>query len=137
MRQNRYKGAFLYDVTVQGAHKGDLDRFRAEYAAAPPEPGSVLFHNEAEEWKAVSHASTLPHVRDDRRALRLMIAVGAGVPEHYLAEGGNANRATAAEMGLPAIKRFQRRQEEFRQVLVRIVERVIEEAVRVGKRWDR
>jgi hypothetical protein len=72
-------------------------------------------------------------VRDDGRALRLLIAAGAGIPEHYLAEGGNANRATAAEMGLPAIKRFQRRQEYFRQVLVRIVSRVIDEAQRVGR----
>ncbi len=41
------------------------------------------------------------------------------MPEHYLSEGGNANRATAAEMGLPAIKRMQRRQEYFRQILER------------------
>jgi hypothetical protein len=76
----------------------------------------VLFHNEVEEWKAVQPQIGAADVRDDGRALRLMIAVGAGMPEHYLAEGGNANRATAAEMGLPAIKRFQRRQEYFRQV---------------------
>lgn len=35
-------------------------------------------------------------------------------------------------MGQPAIKRFQRRQEFFRQVLLRIVERVLDEAQRVG-----
>jgi len=72
-------------------------------------------------------------VRDDGRALRLMIAVGSGVPEHYLGEGGNANRATAAEMGLPAIKRMQRRQEYLRQVLETICARVVDEAVRVGR----
>jgi hypothetical protein len=46
-----------------------------------------------------------------------MVATGAILPEHYLAEGGNANRATAAEMGLPSIKRFQRRQQVFRALL--------------------
>ncbi len=35
-----------------------------------------------------------------------------------------AHRATAAEMGLRAIKRFQRRQEYFRQVLLAIYGRV-------------
>jgi hypothetical protein len=44
-----------------------------------------------------------------RSRLRWLIAAGASIPEHYLAEGGNANRATA-EIELPAMKRFQRRQ---------------------------
>jgi hypothetical protein len=132
VRQNRYKGSFIYDVTVQGADKSSLDQLRAEYAAAPPEPGTVLFHNETEEWKAVQPQIGAGDVRDDGRAIRLMIAAGAMIPEHYLAEGGNANRATAAEMGLPAIKRMQRRQEQFRQVLVTICRRVFEEGVRFG-----
>jgi len=131
-RQNRLKSAFIYDVTVQGASREDLARMRAENVTAP-EPGSVLFHNEAEAWKAVQPQIGAADVRDDGRALRLMIAVGPGVPEHYLGEGGNANRATAAEMGLPAIKRMQRRQEYFRQVLETICARVVEEAVRVGR----
>jgi hypothetical protein len=108
-----------------------LERLRAEYAA-PPEPGSVLFHNEGETWAAVQPRIGAAEARDDGRALRLMIAAGAGIPEHYLAGGGNANRAAAAEMGLPAIKRFQRRQEYFRQVLLRLVGRVLDEAQRVG-----
>src|SRR5688572_10600888 len=69
-----------------------------------------------------------------------MVATGAILPEHYLAEGGNANRATAAEMGLPSIKRFQRRQQVFRALLARVIERVLEEATRVGRlgpRMDR
>ncbi len=130
--QNRYKGTFVLDVTVEGADKGELDRLRAEYAAAPPERGSVLFHNEREKWTAVSPNVGAGEVRDDGRAIRLMIAAGALLPEHYLSEGGNANRATAAEMGLPAIKRMQMRQETFRQVLVTICERVVDEGVRFG-----
>ncbi len=139
VRQNRYKGAFLWEVTVQGADRAQLDRLRAELAA-PPEPGSVLFHNEAETWRAVQPQIGAGEVRDDGRAIRLMIATGAGVPEHYLSEGGNANRATAAEMGLPAIKRFQRRQELLRSVIERIVKRVLDEqqrAGRLGPRVDR
>jgi hypothetical protein len=132
VRQNRYKGAFLWDVTVTGADRAQLERLRADYALAPPEPGSVLFHNEAETWRAVQPVIGAGDVRDDGRAIRLMIAAGAMLPEHYLSEGGNANRATAAEMGLPAIKRQQRRQEQFRQFLVAICRRVVEEGVRHG-----
>jgi hypothetical protein len=62
-----------------------------------------------------------------------MIATGAVLPEHYLAEGGNVNRATAAEMGPPTAKRFKRRQRLFKSVLVKILRRVLDEAQRVGR----
>jgi hypothetical protein len=133
VRQNKYKGAFLWHWKVEGAGKADVERLRAEWAAAPPEPATVLFTNEKEDLKAVEPHIGAGDVRDDGRALRLLIAAGAGIPEHYLSEGGNANRATAAEMGLPAIKRFQRRQEYFRQVLLTICSRAVREAQKVGR----
>ena len=131
VRINRYKGAFLYDVTLAGASRADLERKRAEMGR-PPEPGTVLFHNESEQWQAVNPQIGADDVASDGRALKLMIAAGAGVPEHFLGEGGHVNRATAAEMGLPALKRFQRRQEYLRQLLVRIVRRAIRARVRAG-----
>ena len=133
VRINRSKGAFLYDVTVTGGRRDDLERLRREYEAYPPEPGSILFHNEVESWRAVQPNIGADDVRDDGRALRLMIATGAGVPEHYLSEGGNANRATASEMGLPAIKRFQRRQEYLRGLLTRVVRRALDAQVAAGR----
>lgn len=131
VRINRYKGAFLYDVTIAGASRADLERKRAEMGR-PPEPGTVLFHNESEQWQAVNPQIGSDDVASDGRALKLMIAAGAGVPEHFLGEGGHVNRATAAEMGLPALKRFQRRQEYLRQLLVRIVRRAVRARVRAG-----
>ena len=133
VRINRSKGAFLYDVTVTGGRRDDLERLRREYEAYPPEPGSILFHNEVESWRAVQPNIGADDVRDDGRALRLMIATGAGVPEHYLSEGGNANRATASEMGLPAIKRFQRRQEYLRGLLTRVIRRALDAQVAAGR----
>jgi hypothetical protein len=132
VRINRSKGAFMYDVTVTGGRRDDLERLRRDYEAYPPEPGSILFHNELEQWKAVQPSIGGDDARDDGRAIRLMVATGAGVPEHYLSEGGNANRATAAEMGLPAMKRFQRRQEYLRSVIQRMCQRVIEAALAAG-----
>jgi len=132
VRINKFKGAFLYDVTLEGMQPPEIARTRASYAE-PIEPGTVLFHNEREVWRAVQPQIGADDVKDDGRAIRLLIAAGAGVPEHYLSEGGNANRATAAEMGLPAIKRFQRRQEILRDLLRRVVERVLDEQARVGR----
>ena len=131
VRINRYKGAFLYDVTLAGATRADLERKRGEMATAPAS-GTVLFHNESEQWRAVNPQIGADDVTDDGRALKLMIAAGAGGPEHFLGEGGHVNRATAAEMGLPALKRFQRRQEYMRQMITRLVRRAIDERVQVG-----
>ncbi len=72
-------------------------------------------------------------VEADGRAIKMMIAMGAGLPEHYLSEGGNVNYATAAEMGLPTLRRFQRRQDQFELMIRQIVDRVIDEAVRAGR----
>lgn len=62
-----------------------------------------------------------------------MVAVGAQLPEHFLADGDNGNRATAAEMGLPTFLKFQRRQHVMRSMLRAILDRVLLEARKAGK----
>ncbi|MDE3074140.1 MAG: hypothetical protein KGJ86_01810 [Chloroflexota bacterium] len=132
VRLNKYKGAFLWDVKLLGADKKTIDRKRAEYAY-PPEPGSIVVHNESEEWSAVEPKIGADDVEADGRAIKLMIAVGAGLPEHYLSEGGNVNRATAMAMGLPTFKRFQRRQDYFGFMLRAILDRAIDEAIKARR----
>ncbi len=127
VRINKYKGAFLYDVRLQGADKKTIDRKRMEYSY-PPEPGSVIIHNEAETWTAVQPQINANDAYQDGRAIKLMVAVGATLPEHYLSDGTSSNRATAAEMGLPTLLRFQRRQKVMRTMLTCILDRVIGEA---------
>ena len=131
VRINKYKSAFLWDVQLTGADKKSIDRKRIEYSY-PPEPGSVILHNEAEKWTAVQPAINANDVSEDGRAIKLMVAVGAGLPEHYLSDGSQGNHATAAEMGLPALLRFQRRQNVMKYILTTILDRVILEARRAG-----
>ena len=84
-------------MKLQGADAKTIDLKRIQYSY-PPEPGSVIIHNESEIWSAVKPEISANDVESDGRAIRLMISAGAGLPEHYLADGGNANRAAAAEM---------------------------------------
>src|SRR5579859_2523849 len=49
VRINKYKGAFLWDVQLNGADRKAIERKKAEYSR-PPEPGSILVHNESETW---------------------------------------------------------------------------------------
>jgi hypothetical protein len=132
VRINKYKGAFLYDVRLQGADKKTIDRKRMEYSY-PPEPGSVIIHNEAETWTAVQPNISANDAYQDGRAIKLMVAVGATLPEHYLSDGTSSTRATAAEMGLPTLLRFQRRQKVMRNMLTCILDRVILEAKKAGR----
>src|SRR5579883_1892663 len=76
VRINKYKGAFLWDVQLAGADRKTIERKKAEYSY-PPEPGTVIIHNEAEHWTAVQPQINANEAAEDGRALKLMIAVGA------------------------------------------------------------
>ncbi len=131
VRINKYKGAFLWDVQLLGADRKTIERKKAEYAY-PPEPGTVIIHNEAESWKAVKPEINANEAAEDGRALKLMVAVGCQLPEHYLSDGSNGNRATASEMGLPTLLKFLRRQQVMKSMLRAILDRVLAEARKVG-----
>jgi hypothetical protein len=131
VRINKYKAAYLWDVTLTGGTRQTIEAKMMEYAR-PPEPGSVLVHNESEQWKAVQPMIDAGSVAADGQAIKMMVAIGAGIPEHYLSEGGDVNRATAAEMSLPVLKKYQRRQDVIRHILTSLIDRAIEEARRAG-----
>jgi hypothetical protein len=132
VRINKFKAAFLWDVSLTGADKKTIDRKKMEYTY-PPEPGSVIIHNEAEKWSAVEPHIQANDASADGRAIKLMVAAGSTLPEHYLADGDNGNRATAAEMSLPTLLKFKRRQRVVKHMLQLILDRVIREAQRAGR----
>lgn len=112
VRINRYKGAYLWHVKVENALPGQLEAKRAQYSR-PPRSGSIIVTDGYETWTAVQPQIGADDVEADGKALRLMIAAGAGVPLHFLAEGEGANRATAREMGVAAYRHFAHRQRQF------------------------
>ncbi len=132
VRINKYKGAFLWDVQLSGANRKTIERKRAEYSY-PPEPGSVVIHNESEKWSAVKPEINGNDAANDGRAIKLMVAVGAQLPEHYLSDGDGPTKATAAEMALPTLLKFQRRQYVMRNMLRAILDRVMQEATRARR----
>ncbi len=132
VRINKYKGAFLWDVQLIGADAKTIKRKQMDYSY-PPEPGSVIIHNEAEKWTAVQPSINANDAKEDGRAIKLMVALGATIPEHYLSDGDNNNRATATQMGLPTFLKFKRRQKILAIILRAILDRVLKEAQKVGK----
>ena len=57
---------------------------------------------------------------DMRHVMRLVGLTMGGLPEHWLGEGGNANRATAGQMGDPLVHIGRRRQKLLRSILQRM-----------------
>jgi len=132
VRINKFKSAFLWDVSLTDADKKTIDRKKMEYTY-PPEPGSVIIHNDSEKWTAVEPKIAADDASEDGRQIKMMVAVGATLPEHFLSDGDNGNRATAAEMSLPTLLKFKRRQRIISYMLRVILNRVIEEAQKAGK----
>lgn len=63
----------------------------------------------SDEVQFMTPAAGAANAEADARAFMRLTALGIlGMPEHYLGEGGNANRATAAEMNLPSIRSVKR-----------------------------
>lgn len=120
VRINRYKGAYLWHVQVRGALPGQIEAKRAQYSRIP-QSGSIIVTDANEEWKAVQPQIGADDVEADGKAIRLMIAAGAGVPLHFLAEGESANRATAREMGTATLRHFRHRQHVFGGILEDLV----------------
>jgi hypothetical protein len=124
--------AWIWDVKITGATQEEVEDRAA--TTVPPSTGGVRVHNENEEWTTES-----PDIRaeDGEKAARLFRnhAIGSlGLPEHWFGGGGDVNRASAAEMGLPALRMLTLRQEKLRNILETVGREAIRRRGRVVSR---
>ncbi len=108
---------------------------KKEQYQAIPEAGSVVVHDDAEEWKVQApslHANDASH---DLAATRRMVYSGTGYPPHWFAEQGS-NLAEAKASGAPAERHLRRRQLYVNYILSQIVMTSYERkvAVRGGRK---
>lgn len=112
-RLNRFRNAFVYVVRGRFLSEGDrLNRQRA-LNAHPPTPGSILVTDESESWEIIAPQLDAHDASLDGLAMKKMIAAGAGVPLHFLAEPESSTRTTAEAAGGPTFRHFQQRQRLF------------------------
>ncbi len=114
VRLNRAARAFLWFVTVP---TGRVNA-KAEQYGAPPEPGSIVVHDEGERWDMVAPNLRGLDAQHDLRALRQAISAGSGQPPHWHGDGGDINRAVAAAMQDPALRRLRRRQKHLQHLVI-------------------
>ncbi|MDK2980229.1 MAG: hypothetical protein PWQ55_576 [Chloroflexota bacterium] len=112
-RLNRYRNSFLFVVQAKFASEAQRKARQTALNANPPKPGSILVADENETWKALSPRLESGDAEKDGLAIKKMIAAGAGIPLHFLAEPESATRTTAEAAGGPTYRRFEQRQEYF------------------------
>ncbi|NMB87254.1 MAG: hypothetical protein GYA17_02770, partial [Chloroflexi bacterium] len=112
-RLNRFRTAFLY--VVKGRYASEAERIarQAHLNANPPSPGSILVADESESWEVISARLEADDANTDGLALKKMVASGAGVPLHFLAEPESATRTTAEAAGGPTYRHYEQRQTYF------------------------
>jgi hypothetical protein len=112
-RLNRFRNTFVFTVKARFASESERLARQAALAANPPGPGSILVTDESEEWGVLSPKLESQEAGEDGLALKKMIAAGAGIPMHFLAEPESATRTTAEAAGGPAYRRLEQRQQYF------------------------
>lgn len=120
--------AFYYDITVEGADNKKLQEERDLYQ--PPKNGGAFIHNEKVKSQAVAPEQKAADSAAAARLHRNHILGSLGLPEHWYGGGGDVNRATASEMDGPAKKIIASRQEKVKNILEKMCDFVIGQAVR-------
>jgi hypothetical protein len=136
-RLNRYRTAFLYIVRARFASEADRLARQAAINAVPPAPGSILVTDENENWDIISAKLEGPDASPDGLALKKMIAAGAGVPLHFLAEPESATRTTAEAAGGPTYRRYEQRQQYFTWLLADLLQTAASRRALVDRRISR
>lgn len=125
------KTSVIWDVTVKGADEKTIERMRKKFGQI--KAGMTRFHNESVTVKSVAPELQTPELAEHALVIKNHIATSVGLPIHWLSEGGNSNRATAAEMGIPTTKRLRSRQRVVRDMIAYIFDFVIDQAIIAGR----
>ena len=124
-RLNRYRNTFLYVVQAKFASEAQRKARQTALNASPPQPGSILVVDENEKWSAIHPRLESSDAEKDGLAIKKMIAAGAGLPMHFLAEPESSTRTTAEAAGSPTYRRMEQRQQFFLWVMKDILSVVL------------
>jgi hypothetical protein len=126
-RQNHYRGSILYDVTLTNANGAQVAAKLAQYKKPPAGQAAIVVHNDKETWLKLDDAVNAAGAAEDGREMRLKVATGMRLPEYFLADGSNANLASATAQAVPAIYSFAdwqdiARDRIFKPVFLKVLE---------------
>lgn len=131
-RVNYWRSVLAWLVQVANPNASVIAAVTARWAQ-PPRPGSVAVESDKVNVTPLTNPIGAGDAAEDGRQLKLMTAVGMGLPEYMLSDGQNSNRATSNSQELPALSTFG----ELQRVLIEelwtpLFRRVIQNAVDAG-----
>lgn len=115
VRLNAFSRSFYWFVKVS---KGMVAAVSKKYKDSKPSAGSIIVHDDGEEWDMKTPNLGASDASHDLQAVRMMIAVGAGQPPHWLGDSMDVNLATATAMERAAIRHLKRRQTEIAEMVI-------------------
>ena len=121
-RLNRFRQAFMFILRDKYANKAERDARQNEGTANPPPPGSILVTDESESWGVLLPELSSFEAGEDGLSLKKMIAVGAGIPVHYLGEPESSTRTTAEAAGTPTFRGLEQTQTGFLRFLIHLLQ---------------
>jgi hypothetical protein len=125
VRLNHFRNSFVYQVKGSYSSESVRKERQAYLTANPPTPGSILVTDASETWSVISPKLEALDAQTDGMAIKKMIAAGAGLPMHFLAEPESSTRTTAEAAGGPTFRRFEQRQNFFSWLLSDLISVVL------------
>lgn len=122
-------GSFVWDILIEGAGPSEIRAYMDKPENREPKPGSVHVHNEKLTRTAVAPDLKAADAETDIQGLRRQIFGGMGVPEGWMSDAGNTNRAGALEAGIPTFRMLLSLQRFVRHVYRRAMRLVVDMAV--------
>ena len=129
---NHYRNLYLIDVTLTGKNPKEVAERRKEILLKDPQSGEINVHGEDEVWEMKSPQLNSGDADKDGLSLKKFIALGRGIPLHYLAEPESTTRTTADASGTPTFKRFERRQKFFLNRVKELLRVVVRRRYTIG-----
>ncbi|KUK47923.1 MAG: hypothetical protein XD74_1478 [Actinobacteria bacterium 66_15] len=136
VRLNRFRNAFMYVVKARFTSESARSARQLQLVANPPAPGSVLVTDENEEWSVLSPHLEALDASSDGLAIKKMIAAGAGLPLHFLAEPESSTRTTAEAADTATLRRFEQRQRFMQWMIADLLRAVVTRRALVDPRVD-
>jgi hypothetical protein len=121
-RLNYFRQMFSFVLQRPFTSQAEKEKYMRDFAAKlPKKSGGVLGLDPNESLTAIFPNLAAFEAGADGLALKRMIAIGAGIPLHYLAEPEESTRTTAEAAGTPTFKHFKNRQNYLKNVLLSVL----------------
>ncbi len=126
-RLNHYRQIYTYVLQRNFNSQAEKEAYLRSFSSSlPRKSGGIVALDKDESLNVIAPQLASADALLDGLSLKRMIALGAGLPMHYLAEPEGSTRTTAEESGMPAFKRFKSRQQYLRHALQAILGSALE-----------